>query len=122
MSEPESKRVPGEPEMTQAEVHSFIRRVQADLYFGPDNLRVVIARMDERLGNTEASMDERLRSMAASMDERLRNMATRMDERLRNTATTEDIANLKISMIRWFIGSSLTLVGIVVTVFKWLLP
>lgn len=36
MSESERKRVPGEPEMTQAEVHSFIRRVQADLYFGPD--------------------------------------------------------------------------------------
>ena len=75
--------------MTQAEVHSFIRRVQADLYFGPDNLRVVIARIDERL---------------------------------RNTATKEDIASLKISMTRWFLGSSLTLVGLVVTVFKWLLP
>ncbi len=89
MSESESKRVPGEPETTQAEVHSFVRRVQADLYFGPDSLRVVIARMNERL---------------------------------RNTATKEDIANLKISMTRWFLGSSLTLVGLVVTVFKWLLP
>ena len=86
--------------MTQAEVHSFVRRAQADLYFGPDNLRVVLARMDERLRNT----------------------ATSMDERLRNTATTEDIANLKISMIRWFLGSGLTLAGIIVTVFKWLQP
>lgn len=89
MSESESKRVPGEPELTQAEVHSFVRRVQADLYLGPDSLRVVIARMDERL---------------------------------RNTATKEDIANLKISMTRWFLGSGLTLAGIIVTVFKWLLP
>ena len=75
--------------MTQAEIRGFVRRVQDDLYFGPDNVRVVLARMDERL---------------------------------RNTATREDIANLKISMIRWFLGSSLTLAGIIVTAFKWLLP
>ena len=144
MSESESKRVPGEPEMTQTEIHSFVRRVQNDLYFGPDNLRVVLARMDERLRNTATSMDERLgntaasiderlrnmdasiderfRNMDASIDERFRNMDARMDERLRNTATTEDIANLKISMIRWFLGSGLTLAGIIVTVFKWLQP
>ena len=82
MSEPDSRRVPGEPEKTQAEIRGFVRRVQDDLYFGPDNVRVVLARMDERLRNT----------------------ATRMDERLRNTATREDIANMKISVIRWFIG------------------
>ena len=75
--------------MTQAEIRGFVRRVQDDLYFGPDNVRVVLARMDERL---------------------------------RNTATREDIANLKISMIRWFLGSSLTLAGIIITAFKWLLP
>ena len=86
--------------MTQAEIRGFVRRVQDDLYFGPDNVRVMLARMDERLRNT----------------------ATRMDERLSNTATREDIANLKISMIRWFLGSSLTLAGIIVTAFKWLLP
>ena len=100
MSKSESNRIPGKPENTQAEIRGFVRRVQDDLYFGPDNVRVVLARMDERLRNT----------------------ATRMDERLSNTATREDIANLKISMIRWFLGSSLTLAGIIVTAFKWLLP
>ena len=86
--------------MSQAEIRGFVRRVQDDLYFGPDNVRVALGRIDERLRNT----------------------ATRMDERLNNTAAREDIANLKISMIRWFLGSSLTLAGIIVTAFKWLLP
>ena len=148
--------------MAQAEIRNFVKRAQDDLYFGPDNLRVVLARMDERFGNTAANMDERLRNTEARMDERLAsmnerlvnmdasmnerlasmdasmnerlvnmdssmnerlvNMDARMDERLRNTANKEDIANLKISMTRWFLGSSLTLVGIIVTVFKWLLP
>ncbi len=100
MSEPECNRISRKPEMTQPEIRGFVRRVQEDLYLGPDYVRVVLARMDERLRNT----------------------ATRMDERLSNTATREDIANLKISMIRWLLGSSLTLAGIIVTVFKWLLP
>ena len=100
MSESPNRTEPGEPEMTQAEIRGFVRRVQEDLYFGPDNVRVVLARMDERLRNT----------------------ATRMDERLSNTATGEDIANMKISMIRWYIGSTLALTGIIVTAFKWLLP
>ena len=99
MSEPDCKRVPSDPEMTQAEIRGFVRRVQDDLYFGPDNVRVVLARMDERLRNT----------------------ATRMDERLSNTATREDIANMKISVIRWFIGSILTFAGVFIAAIKWLL-
>ena len=130
--------------MTQAEIQRIVKRIQDDLYFGPDNVRVVVARMDERLsnmdarmeerlGNMDARMEERLGNMGAEMDERFRNMGTemdkrfrnmdaRMEERFRNTASREEIANLKISMIRWFMGSTLTLAGIIVTTFKWLLP
>ncbi len=89
MSEPESGKEPGEPETTQAEIRGFVRRVQDDLYFGPENVRVVLGRLNERLGNT---------------------------------VTREDIANLKFSLIRWYIGSIVTLTGIIVTAFKWLLP
>jgi len=137
--------------MTQAEIQRIVKRVQDDLYFGPDNVRVVVARMDERHSNMDARMDERLsnmderlsymgaemdkrfrnmgaemdkrfRNMGAEMDKRFSNMDARMDERFRNTASREEIANLKISMIRWFMGSTLTLAGIIVTTFKWLLP
>ena len=86
MSEPECNKISRKPEMTQAEIRGFVRRVQDDLYFGPENVRAVLGRMDERLGNT---------------------------------ATREDIANLKFSLIRWYIGSILTLAGIIVAAFKW---
>ena len=155
MSGSERGRNPGGPEMTQAEIQRIVNRIQDELYFGPDNVRVVVARMDERLsdmdarmeerlGNMDARMDERLgnmdvrmeerfsnmgaemderfRNMGTEMDKRFRNMDARMEERFRNTASREEIANLKISMIRWFMGSTLTLAGIIVTTFKWLLP
>ena len=50
--------------MSQAEIRGFVRRVQDDLYFGPDNVRLVLARMDERLRNTATRMDERLSNTA----------------------------------------------------------
>ena len=74
--------------MTQAEIRGFVRRVQDDLYFGPESVRVVLGRVDERL---------------------------------RNMATREDIANMKFSMIKWYIGSLITLAGIIVAAFKWAL-
>ena len=43
--------------MTQAEIRGYIRRVQDDLYFGTENVRVVLGRMDERLGNTATRED-----------------------------------------------------------------
>lgn len=72
--------------MTQAEIRGFVRRVQDDLYFGPENVRVVLGRVDGRL---------------------------------KNMATREDIANMKFSMIKWYIGSLITLTGIIVAAFKW---
>ena len=50
----------------------------------------------------------------------LKAFATRDDWKV--FATREDLANMKISMIRWTIGSMLALAGITVTAFKWFLP
>ncbi len=86
MSESERNRIPGEPGMARAEIRGLVLRVQGDLYFGPENVTIVLRRVDERFGNT---------------------------------ATREDIANLKISLIKWYIGSIVTLTGIIVAVFKW---
>ncbi|MCY3773608.1 MAG: hypothetical protein OXG98_16505 [Gemmatimonadetes bacterium] len=70
-----------------------IKRIENDLYFDTDNIKV-------RLG--------------------------RIEHKLQDFATREDIANMKISVIRWFMGSMLALAGIlagiIVTAFKWLLP
>lgn len=35
--------------MTQAEIRGFVRRVQDDLYFRPENVREVLGRGDARL-------------------------------------------------------------------------
>ncbi len=88
MSETDSQRTPGEPEMTLAEIGRSVRRMQDDFYFGQNNVRVVLGRMHERFANS---------------------------------ATKEDIANMKISMIKWYIGSTLALAGIVVAAFRWML-
>ena len=72
--------------MTRAEICGLVLRVRGDLYFGPENVTIVLRRMDERVGNT---------------------------------ATREDVANLKFSLIKWYIGSIVTLTGIIVAVFKW---
>ena len=72
--------------MTRAEIRGLVLRVRGDLYFGPENVTIVLRRMDERVGNT---------------------------------ATREDVANLKFSLIKWHIGSIVTLTGIIVAVFKW---
>ncbi len=74
--------------MTRAEIRGLVLRVRGDLYFGPENVTIVLRRMDERLGNT---------------------------------ATREDIANLKFSLIKCYIGSLITLTGIIVAAFKWAL-
>lgn len=70
-----------------------IKRIENDLYFDTDNIKV---RLD------------------------------RIEQKLQDLATREDIANMKISVIRWFVGSMLALAGIlagtIVTAFKWLLP
>ncbi len=72
--------------MTRAEIRGLVLRVRGDLYFRPENVTVVLRRVDERVGNT---------------------------------ATREDVANLKFSLIKWYIGSIVTLTGIIVAVFKW---
>ena len=83
-----SRRLPVVQEVPQADFRLFERRVQKVVYFELDSIRVVLATMDERLGNT---------------------------------ATREDIAKVKFSLIKWYIGSILSLAGILVAAFKWLL-
>ena len=39
------------------EIRGFVRRVQDDLYFGSDNVRVALDRIDERLGNAVTRED-----------------------------------------------------------------
>lgn len=63
-------------------------------------------------------IEEKLEHVSTRDD--LKAYATRDD--LKVFATREDLANMKISMIRWSVGSMLALAGITVTALKWFLP
>ena len=89
MNDQKSKLPSGDTGMSPRETEDSIKRIEDDLYYSADNIKVRLARIEYKL---------------------------------QDVATREDIANMKISVIRWFIGSILTLAGIMVTAFKWLLP
>lgn len=57
MNKPRSRRVPEEPEISQVEIRSFIRQVQDDLYYGADNIRVKLGRIEEKFKNTATKED-----------------------------------------------------------------
>ena len=89
MNDQKSKLPSGDAGMSPRETEDSIKRIEDDLYYSADNIKVRLAGIEYKL---------------------------------QDVATREDIANMKISVIRWFIGSILTLAGIMVTAFKWLLP
>ncbi|MCY3711857.1 MAG: hypothetical protein OXH02_01070 [Gemmatimonadetes bacterium] len=57
MNNPGSKRAPEEPDVSQVEIQHFIRQVGDDLYFGVDNIRVRLGRIEEKLKNTATKED-----------------------------------------------------------------
>ncbi|MCY3555442.1 MAG: hypothetical protein OXH56_08995 [Gemmatimonadetes bacterium] len=57
MNNPGSKRAPEEPEVSKAEIQHFIRQVGDDLYFGVDNIRVRLGRIERQLKNTATKED-----------------------------------------------------------------
>ena len=57
MNNPVSKRAPEEPELSKAVIQHFIRQVGDDLYFGTDNIRVRLGRIEENLKNTATKED-----------------------------------------------------------------
>ena len=57
MNNPGSKRAPEEPNVSQTEIEHFIRQVGDDLYFGADNIRVRLGRIEAKLKNTATKED-----------------------------------------------------------------
>ncbi len=142
MNNSKSKRLPGDTGMSSREIEASIRRIEDDLYFGSDNIKIRLTRIEEKLEHvttrddlkafatredlkTFATLDH-LKAFATRDDlkafatkEDLKAYATRDD--LKAFATREDLANMKISMIRWSVGSMLALTGTIVTAFKFFL-
>ena len=125
MNNPKSKRPTGGTGMSSREIEASIRRIEDDLYFSSDNIKIRLTRIEEKLEHVTTRDD--LKAFATRDDlkafatrDHLKAFAARDD--LKVFATREDLANLKISMIRWSVGSMLALTGTIVTAFKWFLP
>ena len=117
---------------TRDDLKAFATRDDLKAFATRDHLKAFATRDDLKAFATKEDLKafatkEDLKAFATRED--LKAYATRDDlkvfaarDDLKVFATREDLANLKISMIRWSVGSMLALTGTVVTAFKFFLP
>ena len=110
MNNPKSKRPPGGTGMSSREIAESIRRIEDDLYFGSDNIKIRLTRIEEKLEHVTTRDD-------------LKAFATRDD--LKAFATRDDLAELRTEMIalvhtqfRWTIGVVVSCMGVILAVLK----
>ena len=101
MNNPKSKRPPGETGMSSREIAESIRRIEDDLYYSSDNIKIRLTRIEEKLEH----------------------VVTRDD--LKAFATRDDLAELRTEMIalvntqlRWTIGIVVSCTGVILAVLK----
>ncbi len=128
MNNPKSKRPPGGTGMSSGEIEASIRRIEDDLYFGSDNIKIRLTRIEEKLEHVVTRDD--LKAFATRDDlkafvtrDDLKAFATKDD--LRAFATREDLAELRTEMIalvhtqfRWTIGVVVSCMGVILAVLK----
>ena len=137
MNNPKSKRPPGGTGMSSGEIEASIRRIEDDLYFGSDNIKIRLTRIEEKLEHVVTRDD--LKAFATRDDlkafvtrDDLKAFATKDDlkafatkDDLRAFATREDLAELRTEMIalvhtqfRWTIGVVVSCMGVILAVLK----
>ena len=128
MNNSKSKRPPGGTGMSSGEIEASIRRIEDDLYFGSDNIKIRLTRIEEKLEHVVTRDD--LKAFATRDD--LKAFVTRDDlkafatkEDLKAFATREDLAELRTEMIalvhtqfRWTIGVVVSCMGVILAVLK----
>ena len=128
MNNPKSKRPTGGTGMSSREIEASIRRIEDDLYFGSDNIKIRLTRIEEKLEHVVTRDD--LKAFATRDD--LKAFVTRDDlkafatkEDLKAFATREDLAELRTEMIalvhtqfRWTIGVVVSCMGVILAVLK----
>ena len=135
MNNPKSKRPPGETGMSSREIEASIRRIENDLYYSSDNIKIRLTRIEEKLEHVTTRDD--LKAFATRDDlkvfatkEDLKAYATRED--LKAFATREDLGVLRTDMermrtdmfahsnsqFRWTIGVVVSCMGVILTVLK----
>ena len=85
MNNPKSKRPPGGTGMSSGEIEASIRRIEDDLYFGSDNIKIRLTRIEEKLEHVVTRDD--LKAFATRDD--LKAFATRDD--LKAFVTRDDL-------------------------------
>ena len=114
--------------MSSREIEASIRRIEDDLYFGSDNIKIRLTRIEEKLEHVVTRDD--LKAFATRDD--LKAFVTRDDlmvfatkEDLKALATREDLAELRTEMIalvhtqfRWTIGVVVSCMGVILAVLK----
>ncbi len=146
MNNPKSKRPPGGTGMSSGEIEASIRRIEDDLYFGSDNIKIRLTRIEEKLEHVVTRDDlkafatrDDLKAFATRDDlkafvtrDDLKAFATKDDLRafatkddLKAFATREDLAELRTEMIalvhtqfRWTIGVVVSCMGVILAVLK----
>lgn len=137
MNNPKSKRPSGGTGMSSGEIEASIRRIEDDLYFGSDNIKIRLTRIEEKLEHVVTRDD--LKAFATRDDlkafvtrDDLKAFATKEDlkafatkDDLRAFATREDLAELRTEMIalvhtqfRWTIGVVVSCMGVILAVLK----
>ena len=107
---------------TKEDLKTFATRDHLKAFATRDDLKAFATKEDLKTFATRDHLKafatkEDLKAFATRED--LKEYATRDD--LKVFATREDLANMKISMIRWSVGSMLALTGTIVTAFKFFL-
>ena len=117
MNHSKNKRRTGNTGMSSREIAESIRRIEDDLYYSSDNIKIRLTRIEEKLEHVVTRDD-------------LKAFATRDD--LKAFATREDLGVLRIDMermrtdmlahsntqFRWTIGVVVSCMGIILTVMK----
>ncbi|MXW03846.1 MAG: hypothetical protein F4Z81_02135 [Gemmatimonadetes bacterium] len=126
MNDQKRERPTGSTGMSSREVAESIRRIEDDLYYSSDNIKIRLTRIEEKLEHV-ATRDD-LKAFVTRDD--LKAFATRED--LKAFATREDLGVLRIDMermrtdmlahsntqFRWTIGVVVSCMGIILTVMK----
>lgn len=124
MNNPKNKRPTGNTGMSSREIAESIRRIEDDLYYSSDNIKIRLTRIEEKLEHVVTRDDLKL---FATRDD-LKAFATREDlgvlrmdmERMRT-----DMEQMRTDMLahsnrqfRWTIGVVVSCMGVILTVLK----
>ena len=112
MNDQKSKRPPENTGMSSREIEESIKRIEDDLYFSSDNMKIRLTRIEEKLEHVATRED-------------LKHFVTREDMEKFKVTIHGDIERLRTeltahsnTLFRWTIGILVSGLGVILTVLK----